>query len=460
MSVAQSIRRKIHRFRQPDTVGQIVRGSSSALAINGIGQGLSFVMQVVLARVMGRDMFGTYTLVMTWVLTLAVPVGLGLPLSSVRILPEYAVNKDWSHYNGAVRCFQWLTLGFGVVVAAIGTGVLLLMNARHEMSAHHGLVYVAPFIVGLWMVPLVAQSNLISQISRAMRRVALAYGPPKILQPIVVIAAAVGIRYAVKHVSAEPVMLISATSMLLAIIIQTVIYRRDLAKTSMSAPAAYDTKNWLKFTFPMLIMSGCQNIFVSVGTLVVGSMMHLRDVAIFGVANRMVLMINFVLVATNVALGPEASALYASGDIKGLQRAVSTTVKMSFYPAAILTAVLLVLGKPILLIYGHGYTQAYPTMIALSLGCLIATAAGPVLLLMNMTGFEKIALRVCLIASVCYVVACVIGIHLYGYLGAGIACATVQAAWNVWLCILAKKHIGVNASILRFGSLRKQNNVA
>ena len=458
MSVAQSIRSKIHKFRGPDVVARMVRGSSSALAINGIGQATSAVMQIVLARLMPKEMYGTYTLVMAWVLTLAVPVGLGLPLSALRLLPEYAVKEDWGHYNGAVRCFQWLTLGIGIVLAAVGSVVLLVLDHQRRLVAHHGIAYTAPFIVGLWMVPLVAQSNLISQISRAMRRVVLAYGPPKILQPLAVIVAAMALRYTAKHVSVEPVMMISAATMLMAIVTQTIIYRRDLARTSMGAVPEYDTANWLKFTMPMLIMSGCQIIFVSVGTLVVGAMMHARDVAIFGVANRTVLIINFVLVATNVALGPEASALYASGDINGLQRAVTTTVKMSFYPAALGTAVLLLLGRPILLLYGHGYTEAYPTMVALSLGCLIATAAGPVLLLMNMTGFQIIALRVCTIASVGYVVACAIGIKLDGYLGAGIACALVQSGWNIWLCVLAKKHIGVDASILRFGRARKQAN--
>jgi O-antigen/teichoic acid export membrane protein len=79
---------------------------------------------------------------------------------------------------------------------------------------------------------------------------------------------------------------------------------------------------------------------------------------------------------------------------------------------------------------------------------------------MNMTGFVNIALRVCLIASAGYIVAGIIGIELMGYLGAGIACAVVQAAWNVWLCVLVKKHIGVNTSILRFADFKENAHVA
>jgi O-antigen/teichoic acid export membrane protein len=457
MSLVQSIRRKILKFQQPDIVGQIIRGSSSAIAINGIGQAISAVMQIVLARVMGKDMYGTYTLVMAWVLTLAVPVGLGLPLAAVRVLPEYAVKEDWPRYNGAVRMFQWLTLGIGIVLAAIGTVVLIEMNRMHELSGRHGLSYMGAFIVGLWMVPLVAQSNLVSQISRAMRRIFLAYGPPKVIQPIVVIAAAIALRYSVGKVAAQPVMIVSAISMLLAIVVQTVIYRIDLARISSKAKPVFETKNWLIFTMPFLVMSGCQIVFLQAGTLVVGDMMNVRDVAIYGVATRTVLIINFILAATNVALGPEASALYAAGDIKGLQRAVSTTVKMSFYPAAAATLVLILFGKPILLLYGHGYTEAYSTMVALAVGSLVATGAGPVLLLMNMTGFEKIAFRVCLVAVVGYIGACALGVELLGYLGAGIGCAVVQSGWNIWLCILAKKHVGIDASILRLG---RQANAA
>lgn len=441
-SVAQTVRRKIHTLQQPDLVGSLVRGAGATFLVQGGGQILTIVLQIVLARTMGREQFGMYTWVMSWVATLAVVAGLGFPVATVRFLPEYQTREDWPRYWGIVRWCQNWTLAAGLSMAAAGTGVLFWMNHAHPLS------YLWPFVVGLWTIPLTAQTTLLSQMSRAMRRVALAYGPPKIGQPLLLMVG-VFVLYKASTATSVPVLMVSAGALLASMLFQTYLLRRDLRAKTGTVDAVYEPSLWSRVAFPLLLMNGCVMIFSQADILTVGHYLGPKAVAVYGVVNRMVTIINFALGATNFALGPEAAALYAKGDISSLQRGVSATVQMTFWPALAATLGLVLLGKPLLVhVFGQAYGAGYAPLCLLALGSLVNISAGPVLLLLNMTGNQMVNLKVCAIAVLMYLVLLRLLVPSpLGFTGAALASMLSQVLWNVWLCVLVKKRLNINTFI-------------
>ncbi len=71
----------------------LAKDASVALTIQVAGLVLVYLVQVFLARWMGKTEYGIYEYVLAWSLMLAIPAGLGLPRTVMRLLSEYRVKK-------------------------------------------------------------------------------------------------------------------------------------------------------------------------------------------------------------------------------------------------------------------------------------------------------------------------------------------------------------------------------
>lgn len=441
MIVSNAIRQGLRKIRGPGVVAQIVRGTGIAFVLTALGQALNAVLQIVLARVMGRVEYGTYIWVTAWVPTLVVPLALGLPQAAVRFLPEYAAQGNLSHRKGFVLFSQALVLGVAVLASALATTAFLLIPSVRESPL------LCPMLVAVWMVPVASQIGLLSQLCRALRRITLAFGPMRVVMPAILMAAVIGLYELGHRPKSALVLAISLGTMGLMLAVQMAVFRRDFAREAISEPPRYDARRWLSVALPLMLMAACQTLFCQVDVLTVGALRGPRDVAVYGAANRLVSLVEFVLLAANVALGPEAAELYARGEKALLQKAVTATVRMAFWPALAATIGLIGLGRLVLLLYGHAYVAGYGAMCILAMGSLVSAASGPVLLLLNMTGFERISIRVLGVTALLDIALNIALVQRYGYFGAAVASAATLALWNIWLAMLAKRHLGIDSFI-------------
>lgn len=441
MSIAQTLRRGLDRLSRRDLGTTLVRGAGTAFLITGIGQALGAVVQVFLARITTKEVYGTFTWVSAWVPTVAIFIALGLPQTCLRFIAEYSGLGDWARCRGVAARSQMLVLSTGIGFAAVGSIALL------AIERHRPIEYLAAYLIGLWIVPVATQSALLTQMCRAMRRVVLAFGPMRILQPALMLALVGMIYEARRHVGVVPLMAAAWLAAFACTAFQFFIFRHDLGSRAGAGPPRYETRKWLRVAFPLMLTGGFQMVFSQVDVLTVGSLLGPVSVAIYGAANRTVSLIDFFLAAANVALGPEAAALYAEGKIALLQKAVTTTVRMAFWPAFAATVLLLALGHWLLMIFGRGYAAGYHVLCVLALGCLVSSGAGPVALLLNMTGFERMSARVLGVCAALDIALNILLTHLFGYIGAAYASAFTMALWNIWLAVLVRRYLGIHSFI-------------
>jgi len=116
----------------PDPKGSnkavLKRGASASFLLQTSGIGLQYATQIVLARALGVNNFGTYTYAMTWTRLAAGVAHLGGASSSLRLVPEYTAQQHWSLAAGVIRRFRQIALLVGLVVAALGSVVILTLD--------------------------------------------------------------------------------------------------------------------------------------------------------------------------------------------------------------------------------------------------------------------------------------------------------------------------------------------
>jgi O-antigen/teichoic acid export membrane protein len=87
--------------------------------------------------------------------------------------------------------------------------------------------------------------------------------------------------------------------------------------------------------------------------------------------------------------------------------------------------------------------EAYTFLVILAIGQLANAFAGPVLNILNMTGYEKSARNTMLVMATANIALNAMLIPPYGPLGAAIATSITMVGWNLWAGILVYRYHGL-----------------
>ncbi len=95
---------------------RLAKDSFWAVFGNGLGYGLLLLAGIVIARLLGRDVYGEYGLVKTTMIYIAGFATLGLGISSTKYIAN-ALHADWTHVRSLARAAVSITLAFSAMLA-------------------------------------------------------------------------------------------------------------------------------------------------------------------------------------------------------------------------------------------------------------------------------------------------------------------------------------------------------
>ena len=433
---------------QKDSAPSFAGGAASAFAIQCAGLLLGWIVQIALARTLTRPDLGVLTTVSALTTTLAVPATLGLPVALVRFLPEYRAQGDWPHYRGILRGGAAAIGLAGVCVAGASVLVVWLSPASPALRG--------PLLAGAALIPAGALSAFGMQALRGQGRAAQAAWPPLLLQPALLLAAlAALLGTGVRLDSRGSVLLLTAATLAaLGVHLRLVARRTRLEAGPFFSPAAYELRLWLSVSAPLLLTAVFQMILAQTDILVVSFLQPPREVAVYGVAARLARLISLTQFAVYLALGPSLVEAHLAGRRDAVQQAVSAATRWTFWPACAM-GLLLATGGPVLLsLYGSGFGTAYGPLCLLGAGFLVNAAAGPAVVLLNMTGHQYVVTKVSGLTAVGGVGLSLLLTAKFGLAGAAAASALAMAAWNLWLAWEAQSRLQVRALVGTQGGRR------
>ncbi|MBI1243352.1 MAG: oligosaccharide flippase family protein [Nostoc sp. RI_552] len=412
-----------------------------ALATQLAGVILTYLTQVLLARWMGETEYGVYAYVLSWVMLLAIPAGLGLPLIVLRSITQYRVWEDWGKIWGIIQASWLITILFSLVLALGESTVVFWINRTQAF------VYGTTLLVGLWMVPLQALVKLQLEIARALESVLLSYGPSLILWPALTLVVS-GLVFSHEHMLGSlSGILISDVTLSLVIALQIGIIGVRLQRECVSTTPEYDLWNWLKQSFPLLLQDAFLLILEQTDILMVGSIVGPEAAGFYGAAVKTALWVEIILTTVNVVAAPTFTVLYEAGDKAELQQVVFRIARWIFVPSLVMAIALIVFAQPVMSLFGAEFAVAHWQLRILVFGQLINACYGPVWYLMMMTGHQRKSLVVFGSSACLNAVLNAIAIPRYGATAAAVTTALTMILWNIWLGHLVIKHIAIYPSI-------------
>lgn len=418
----------------------LARGAMLAFVFQTVGAGLGYVLQVVLARLMGTRDFGVYAYATTWATILSLFAGLGLQSAVIRFVPLFSSRAEFARLAGVVRGGRLLTFGASVLFAGVATAVAVALGSDHLLGG------LAPTLAGLWLIPMLALVDFDVYIARAQRRVAAAYFPWAVCRPLLVLAAVAVL--AVAGSLTDTSALVATLFVFVALtFVQTWLARRGLSPATRSAAPVWEPGTWLRLSLPLLAVSGFQVALVQADLLIVGALGGAQSAAFYTAASKTALLVGFLLLALNVVAPPLFAPLKEEGRREDLQRLVATCTKWIFWPSLALAGLLALAAPQVLRLFGSDFLAARWPLTLLLVGQLANAAFGSVGYLLSLTGYQKDTVRVYAVTAAANVTLCLAATHFFGMKGAAAATSISLIAWNLWMNRLAVSRLGVDSSI-------------
>jgi O-antigen/teichoic acid export membrane protein len=420
---------------------RLSRGGATTFLINAIGMGLSMVMQIVLARLLGAIGYGIFAFVTTIMTFMLFATKLGFDTLIVRYVPVYQVNEKWDLIKGLIR----RTNQFGLVLSILAgiVGLVFLGWNYQQIDAEQFTAYLA----GFFSLPFLTLAILRQSTLQAFKDVLFAQLPEKIVRPIMTIILVTVIAAFGWKVSAGNVMICYGLSIFISYILGAIVLMKRVGPLTTGVTPCYETKNWFRLSISLMVNAGMYLILGQLNILVIGILHGETEAGVFSAAVRLGALVTFMLTAVNMTASPLISESYAKSDLKAMQHICMVTGRIGFVFAALIFALFLVCGRWLLGLFGPEFTVAYPALLLISLGQLFNAYCGLNGTVATMTGRERAQTKILIVAAAINVFLNLLLIPLFGITGGAIASAASVMFWNVATVILIRDELGLQTLV-------------
>lgn len=420
------------------------RLAGTIFVIRVISAAMAYLSQILLARWMGGTDYGIYVYVWTWVLLLGSMLDFGLAMSAQKIIPECRAAGDHARLRGFLVGSRWTTFAASSVVA------LLLAVVVRALSPWLDPASITPLYLGCVTLPAFVVANMQDGISRAHDWMRLGLMPQFIVRQGLIVGFTAGAVALGFSLGATAAMLASLAAVWLAMIGQLIVLNRSLRTVVEPGPKAYDLRNWLKTSLPILMVEGFYLLLSYCDVLVLQQFRPAEDVGVYYAVIKTLALVSFIHYAMSATTAHRFTEYHASGDKARLSAYVAYAIKWTFWPSLAATVALLALGKPLLWLFGPQFTAGYDIMFIAAIGLVVRAAIGPVERLLNMLGQQTICAFAYALAFAVNLALCIALVPHFGGHGAAAATSIALTCETAVLFVVTRRRLGLH--MLAFGN--------
>lgn len=422
----------------------LLRASTGNAIVLAMTVAAAFLIELVLARVLGTSGYGIYVYAVTITSFAVLAARFGIDHAIIRFVPAYAVKQQWDRVRGLLR----QSLGFVLLASVTLMGVFQIVIVLYLQENNPELAETLQYAI--WLIPGMALGNVYLASARSFK---IMVYPQFLIQvlPIMLLAATVyTFRYTEKMVFAPDVAMYKAAYTIMAVLVLAIILRSLRPNEVAENKPCYVTREWFGtgiVIFTIMIMTQVVN---QTGTMLLGAMVNTDLAGIYNAAGKVAMLASFPLMAVNIISTPLISELHSADRKADLEQMLKLITAGTFAVTLLIIIGLLVLGEWVLGLFGNDFPQAYPILCILLVGQVFIALAGPSLSVMVQTGQHSHASIIMLVIMVLNLAVSAVLIPAYGMYGAATASTVTLFVQRLVLSVYLRKHMELDTSMLRF----------
>jgi O-antigen/teichoic acid export membrane protein len=238
-------------------------------------------------------------------------------------------------------------------------------------------------------------------------------------------------------------MLVSGASVWITALGTHFVLNRRLAARVEYGPKSFDFSAWFTVALPIALVEVFFLLLTYVDILVLQQFVSPEEVAIYYAAIKTLALVAFVHFAVSATTMHRFSHYHSAGDRNRLSEFLAHAIRWTFWPSAVVTALLLVVGQQLLNLFGEQFASGYHLMFVLGAGLLARASVGPIERLLSIVGEWRACALVYGAAFALNFGLCIALIPFLGSTGAAIASAIAMIGESALLFFATKARLGL-----------------
>lgn len=196
---------------------------------------------------------------------------------------------------------------------------------------------------------------------------------------------------------------------------------------------------WYSEYKPFLIVASVAVLNVEVGNIILGLYGYSEDVAFYKILMLVLVFISIGTQAVNLIISPKIASAFTKDDLNSVQIIIKKTTRLSciiFIPPILV--LFFFTDYFVNLVFDEKYTNLTFYIKCIAIYQIIRYLLGPLSLVMNMSGYEKVTLRSQLLCLLTSIPLMLLISPLYGFTGVLFIFLLVMFIWSIYMLIKIK----------------------
>jgi O-antigen/teichoic acid export membrane protein len=415
---------------------EVLKKSSASLVVKVLGMLAGLAISIILGRTLGAEGLGIINLANRIVAFVLVFLLLGLGDVIVKEIAIAFERNDMQHVANVTHTARLLIIPLGVVVSL----ALLYTTPRLVQDFFEEPRLRLPLIISLSVIAFRLLSRIYASSVNGFRKIWQSSLVNETLSAfIVVLGLAISLVFGIRITVISVAALYAGARIVVTLVF--FLYWRTLFTHKLKPRNV--SRSLLIVGIPLLIASSSGLIQNNADIIMLGWLSSSAEVGLYSVAARLGLLTSFVHLVTASSLSPKIASLFAENKHLEMKQMVQKITRLLAFVGISSFIFYLVLGKPILSLWGDEFISAYWALLIIAFGQLFNITTGATGIMLIMTGHERIIGFITLGSAIVSISMNLLLIPEFGAIGAAIATGSTLILENLIKLIVVYKKLGV-----------------
>ncbi len=408
-------------------------------AVRFIGRGAAFAAALVASRHLSTANFGIYAYVITFLTAINLVGGLGLEQTALVALGRARGSGNAFVLDQVLSWIRWRAV-FVLPIASL----IFAVPIHAVLGSSLSLILVV--LTGICLTAILLSASVLRGIDFPLGSTIVqeaGRGPVFLLGALLLFSAHELLRVWMAT------LLTSAIVALIAITAAILAARRSRSALHSHVPIANERNTALSFRSQLrfLLVLIATNAYLWACPVILKQSAPVKEVGFFNIAMQYPALISFLSTSMEMIYVPKITAFWHAGRLGDMRPLLRTGSRLTILGSLPITAILVIFGRPLLEIYGHGYSQVLNAMLIIAAAQIISVACGPCGYLVLLTGRENLNLAVMAGSAVCGIICLAALAPIYGYMAAAGGFLVATAMSNIIFAAYCLKRMNINPTV-------------
>ena len=434
-----------------DDVKGLPRQIFGSVGLRILSAAMLFSVGVILARWLGPEDLGVYSMILAAVGIASLPVTAGLPI----LLTRETARAYKSGQHGLLRGL-W-SFALGLVLTALLLAVVLLAIVEPLLLKNFTHVKFGYIAVGFLIVLLTGLDLLRSSAMQGLGSGVWSQLPDALVRPAVFFTLLfAGTQLVIADRLAYGLWTYSLAAGL-SFLFGMILLRRSIAGRVTLSRSEYRIRIWLKSLVSLGAFSGTQTVLGNAAVLMLGWLGSDREVGLYKVALQGLALMIIAQSGVSAILAARFSGSFADGDMHAVKRVSDHALALYVSGSVVFLIAFAIAGKPFVrLFFGDRYEGAVAILTILAVGQFVNAITGPAVDVLMMSGHVRPAVVSGIVGCIVLIGTASTTIAMFGAPGMAMSAALGVAIANVLMAIAVSRAVGFDPTI--FGASRRWLN--